>query len=260
MRGLTEALKAHAASPMGGVVLGAVGFITAVISALSDETAAAIATAAMLAIVAGLLIRSQRLEAAFDGPYKILECEVTWDLRDDARTAFATRRQRVRFYVRTSVVSIRATNTSGRDPFAEFKADYGVRIGPTKSRGDEWRHAVLWLHREAKPATEPVTLRHEWVERDAFPEPQDEFVRLDGTQHGPSKLTVMFPPGRDPLNVRLRRSHNGHEHETDVQPDHPDQGSHLTDQGGRMVFTLARPKIKPGEEYRLIWDWEPRLS
>jgi hypothetical protein len=255
MRGLAHVLKATAGSPLAGAILGAVGFVTAVISALSNAVAAAIATAALLAVVAVLLIRAQRLEAAFDGPYKILECDVTWDLgKDDASEALATRRHKVRFYVRTSVVSIRATNTSGNDPFAEFKADYGVKIGPTKTRGNEWRHAVIWLHKEAEPAYKPVTLTHEYTERDAFPDLHDEWIRLDGTQHGPSSLTVRFPRARPPLNVRLRRTHNGHDQETDVAAED------LRDEGDRKVYRLSKPKMKPGEEYRLIWDWEPRLS
>lgn len=245
-RGFHEALQATVASPVAAIGLGLLGFCSAVISALADTTAAAITAAAVLVALTALLVYALRVEAAFDGPYKVLASETTWDLQDpDADTVVVTKRQQVRFYYQTPVVSDSAWNDTACDPFSDYNAEHGEKVGPTVRHGAE-HHAIIQLHTPAQRGDERELVSYR-TERDQFPKPHDEWVELRQTQHGPSALTVLFPAQKPPRNVRIWRSRHN-------RTDHVE----LPEEQGRKVYRLPSIAMKPGDQCILKWDWEPR--
>jgi hypothetical protein len=247
-RGLTEGLKSALTSPIAAASLGLLGFASAVIGALADEAAAAITAAAVLVALTALLIYALRVKAAFDGPYKVLESETLWDLRDpDGSVAVMTKTQRVRFYYSTPVMSDRAWNDTGCDPFRDYSADHGTKVGTTINHGSEY-HAIIQLYSQAERGDDR-TLASYRTERDQFPKPHDEWIELKQSQRGPSAMTVIFPTHRPPHNVRLWRS----KHNRTVE-------LNLPTEGGRKVYRLPKVEMAPGEQYILKWDWQPRSN
>ncbi len=188
------------ASPTAGVALGAVGFLSAVLTVLTDATAAAIASAAALLAVTALAVYALRVNAAFDGPYRVLESETIWDLQDpDASKAIATKRQNVRFNYKTYVAQDTATTDTGGDPFAGYSADHGVLI--TTFQVGAAHHALIKLHAEGQRGDEARFVSHRPL-HNQFPKDHDEWIEIEQSQRGKTALVVMFPSNRPPHNPR----------------------------------------------------------
>ena len=246
-RGLSEGLRTTFASPVAAMVLGVLGFASAAVAAFADATAAALVSAAVLVLLTALLVHALRVESAFDGPFKVLDSLTEWDLRDPrGALAYVKKTQRVRFYYRTPVVSDTAWNDTASDPFSDYRADHGVKIG-TANQGKD-RHVIVQLHQPAERGDERtlVSIRKE---HDQFPKMHDEWVELQQTQRGPSAMTVMFPRNSPPCNVRLYSSR-----------DQRTIDKELPTEAHRKVFRLEKVDMKPDEKYILQWDWEPRIG
>lgn len=249
-RGTSEGLQSVFASPTTGVALGVLGFVSAVLAVTADETALALVTAAVLVGLTALTVYGLRVNAAFDGPYRILESETTWDLRDpDGSEAEASKTQTVRFNYKTAVVQDTASTDTGDDPFAENSANHGDKLGHTIQRGNEY-HAIIALHKEGQRGDE-ATLVSRRIVRDHFPKKHGEWIEITQSQRGETALTVMFPGKRPPHNVRIRSSRKDRT---------TDAGRDLRQEAGRMVYRLSKRKMKRGERYLITWDWEPRQS
>lgn len=247
-RGFSEGLRTTLASPIAAAILGVLGFASAVISALADTASAAVVASVVLVMLTAYLVHALRVESAFDGPYKVLDSVTDWDLRDPrGYVAHVTKTQLVRFYYRTPVVSDKAWNDTGCDPFLDYQADHGFKVGRTITHGKE-KHVIVQLYSAGERGQERRLVSYR-TERQQFPEPYDEWIELEQSQRGPSALTVMFPLNSPPHNVRLFRSRNN----TTVDLELP------TEQD-RKVYRLPKVHMRPGEKYILQWDWEERSA
>ena len=244
----SEGFLALFGTPTGAAVLAAVGLVGAVVQALSDETAAAIVTAAILLLLTALAVYALWVNAAFDGPYRILQSATTWDLKNpDGSEAEATKRLTVRFNYRTKLLPETASTDTGVDPFREFSAEHGRQVGDAIQSANEW-HAVILLHHEAQRGDkrELVSKR---VMRDQFPRQHGEWIEMTHSQRGKTTVTILWPPSRPPLRPTLWSSR------TDRTVSIADE---LVDQGGRMTYVLNK-RARRGERHRIQWDWaEPR--
>lgn len=206
MQGLLQIVEAWAKSPVFNAAIGVAGLALAIVSLLSSTLVISIALIAAVVILAALAMLAVWAEAAFDGPYRVLDSETKWDLRDpDAATTVVSRRQEVEFNYRTWVVPVTASNDSGHDCLATIKADYGSLHGETKLL-DGTHHAVIWLNKESEPGKRGA-LKHEYTEIGCFVRPQGESIAIDGSQRGKSSLLVIFPAARPPLNVTCYRTY-----------------------------------------------------
>lgn len=235
------------ASPRTAVALGVLGFASAALTAVADAASAAIVTAAVLVLLTALLVHSLRVESAFDGPFKILDSVTEWDLRGPRGSlAYVTKTQKVRFYYRTPVVSDRAWNDTAADPFADYQADHGIKVG-TSSQGKD-RYVIVQLHQPAERGQERTLVSYR-TERNQFPRPHDEWVELQQSQRGPTAMTVIFPKDHPPFNVRLESSRDQRTIELE-----------LPSEGDRKIYRLQKVDMMPREKYILHWDWEPRIA
>src|SRR4051812_21078611 len=177
MQGLLQMLEKCAKSPVFNATVGVAGLVLAIVSLVSNAVLAGVATVAVVVILATLALLAARAEAAFDGPYRVIDSEVRWDLKEPhADTTVVWRRQEVRFNYRTSVIPVTAYNDSGYDSLATIRAKYGLRHGDTKSDGNK-HQAVIWLHKEFEPG-KPAVLEHEYTELSCFPKPQGESISI----------------------------------------------------------------------------------
>jgi hypothetical protein len=242
-------LETWAKSPVFNAAVGVAGLVLAVVSLLSSTLVIGIALIAVVVILAALAVLAVRAEAAFDGPYRLLDSETRWDLGDpDAKSTLVSRRQEVKFNYRTWVVPVTAYNDTGYDCLATIKAKYGSLHGDTKVL-DGWHHAVIWLHKESEPGKHDV-LEHEYTEVDCFTRPQGESIAIDGTQRGKSSLLVVFPQARPPLNVTCYRTYKGRRREKRSLL------KEIRDFAGRKAYRISRRRMKLGETYIVEWDWE----
>lgn len=246
-RGLQEGLRAALASPWAPLALGLTGFASAVVSALADPNAAAITTAVVLVALTALVVYALHVEAAFDGPFKVLESEIIWDLTGPCgRELVVTKRQQVRFYYRTPVVTDRAWNDTASDPFSEYDAEHGEKVGSTTQHGSDYE-VIVQLHHAAQRGDKRELVGYR-RQRDQFPKPHDEWIELRQTQRGHlSALTVLFPEETPPHNVRLWHARDDRTVDVD-----------LPEEQGRKIYRLRGVDIKRNDQYILKWDWQSR--
>jgi hypothetical protein len=236
----------------GGFVA-ACALLAAFLGTVVSPIAAAITIVVMFFIVAAGFTYALRIRALFDGPYVLLDNEVSWELDGtNGEKACVRNHRHVRFNYRCAVILERISGMPD-GTILSFQPEYGTTVKAGKRPDEEYAIVELLADKHRNDVghlTSRLTLNK------AFDSQTDCWIEHEVTkQTKKAKLDVAFPVDLKPADVRLwRESSDKTEPVPETEGWEDGNGVALWTEAGRLHFRL-RERPKRVELYRLEWRW-----
>jgi hypothetical protein len=254
MRGALGEASELASRWLSGAAVALAALLSIILGAFVDPIIGAIALVLTLVALVIAFTYALRVKALFEGPYEVLDNDISWELSGDKGEIATIRNHRhVRFNYRCAVI-VERINGMPVGTIETLAPEYGAVIKRAKRRDEEY--AIVELPAD-KQRNEEGHLTYELTLKEGFPTPEECWIgHATAERTKKANLDVTFPVNHRPIGLTLwRESSKKTEEVKEIQGWEEGMRCASWTEGGRVHFRL-RERPKRTETYRLEWIWE----